>query len=90
VSFWVLDANGDATVDNRAYYAGRLYSLARLGLSISTGPRLVTISPSLNPGPYTVRMQFGYWASTTGTTDASIQFNSPSLTVQIVGDGVPD
>lgn len=90
ISFWVLDASGNVAVDYRSYYAGRLYSGTRLGLSISTGQRLVTVDPTVHPGPYTVRLQFGHWASTTGTGAASIQFNSPSLNVQIIGDGVPD
>ena len=90
VSFWVLDANGDVAVDYRSYYAGRFYSKERAGISISTGPRLVTVNPDLNPGPYTVRLQFGHWASIVGTGSPSIQFNSPSLVVQIIGDGVPD
>lgn len=90
VSFWVLDANGDVAVDFRSYYAGRFYTKERAGISISTGPRLVTVNPDVNPGPYTVRLQFGHWASIVGTGSPSIQFNSPSLTVQIIGDGVPD
>lgn len=90
ISFWVLDAKGGVAVDFRSYYAGRRFSLTRDGLSISTGPRLVTVDPTTHPGPYTVRMQFGSWASIIGTGDPSIQFNSPSLTVQIIGNGVPD
>lgn len=90
VSFWVLDVNGDVAVDFRAYYAGRFYTKERAGISISTGPRLVTVDPLAHPGPYTVRLQFGHWASIVGTGSPSIQFNSPSLTVQIIGDGVPD
>lgn len=90
ISFWVLDVNGAVTGDNRSYFAGRFYTGQRAGISISTGPRLVTVNPATNPGPYTVRVQFGHWATTAGTGDPWIQFNSPSLNVQIIGDGVPD
>ena len=90
VSFWVLDVTGGVAVDFRSYYAGRFYTNERAGISISTGPRLVTVNPDVNPGPYTVRVQFGHWATTAGTGDPWIQFNSPSLNVQIIGDGVPD
>lgn len=90
VSFWVLDVNGDPVGDYRSYYAGRMYQLTRSGLSLSTGPHVAYVNPVVNPGPYTVRLQFGYWSTVAGTGDPTIQFNSPSLTVQIIGDGVPD
>jgi len=90
VSFWVLDTFGNPVGDYRSYYAGRMYQLSRAGLSLSPGPHAAYVNPLDNTGPYTVRMQFGYWSTVAGTGDPSIQFNSPSLTVQIIGDGVPD
>jgi hypothetical protein len=92
ISFRVFDALGVqiGSDTNVQAIAGRLYSLERMGLSISTGPRIVVINPAIHPGPYTVRLQFGNWASITGTGDPSITFNAPTLHVQIIGDGVPD
>jgi hypothetical protein len=92
ISFRVFDAFGAqiGSDTNVQAIAGRLYSLGRMGLSISSGPRIVVIDPVIHPGPYTVRLQFGHWASITGTGDPSITFNAPTLHVQIIGDGVPD
>ncbi|MFJ4166282.1 hypothetical protein ACIPY5_12060 [Microbacterium sp. NPDC089698] len=92
VSFRIFDANGTATdtdveVKNRA---GRLYGAERMGVTISTTPQVMVIDRNAHPGPYKIRLQYGYWASIAGTGDPSINFNAPSLTVQIIGDGVPD
>lgn len=68
--------------------SGRLYTGARFGASISTGPCIHEIDPVLNPGPYEVTLIVGVWVSTLNTTPCSGTFNDPSLVVQIVGDGV--
>lgn len=89
VSFSVKDANGD-NIPNAglAQNTGRLYTDRRMGLGISTGPTLVTVDPALNPGPYQIRGFVGMWVASANTTDCSGVFQSVSLTVQVIGDGV--
>ena len=89
VSYSVRDANGDvvpgaALGTNR----GRLYTGQRMGLSISTGPQLVTVDPAVNPGPYLVRAFVGMWVAAANTTPCSGVFNDLSLRVEIIGSGV--
>jgi hypothetical protein len=93
ISFRVYDVNGALVPVNEgvATRAGRIFTNQRIGMTISTGPRPVTITDrAAHPGPYTVRVQYGAWAASANGTECSIQFNAPSLTVEIIGDGVPE
>lgn len=88
VSFRVNDVDGKTIVATGAR-TGRLYFNQRIGQGISTGPQLVTIDPVLYKGPFTVTPLIGIWGQNTGSGQTiSCVYNTPSLNVEIIGDGV--
>lgn len=86
----VTDANGaNLTVGTVGCFA-RLYTNMRFGQSLRTNDALVTIpDPIVNPGPYRVRLVVGVWGAAGNLGMVTVAINQPSITVQIIGDGVP-
>lgn len=90
VSFEVTDGLGNVVpgYGRGGFAQGRLYTNSRLGLSISTGPVEVAVDRLATPPPYTVRLFGGMWVASANTTPASTVFNTPTLRVEVIGDGV--
>lgn len=91
VSYSVRDAN-NVVIPGAGLGAkdGRRYTSIREGIGLTTNQQLVIIpDPVAYPGPYKVRAFYGMWVGPSNTTPASCLFQSQSLVVQVIGDGVP-
>lgn len=90
IAIRVTDANGVSIAAGTVGCFARLYTNMRFGQSLRTNDALVTIpDPVANPGPYRVRMVVGVWGAASNTGTMTVVINQPSVTVQIIGDGVP-
>ena len=67
--------------------SGRFYTNQRAGISISSGPQLVTIDRATYPGPYLVRAFVGLWVASANTLPCSGTFNDLALVAQVIGEG---
>lgn len=86
----VTDANGVNMPVGTVGCFARLYTNMRFGQSLRTNDALVTITdPIANPGPYRVRLVVGVWGAAGNLGLMTVAVNQPSITVQIIGDGVP-
>lgn len=90
LSVRVTDANGVGMTVGTVGCFARLYTNQRFGQSLRTNDALVTIAdPIANPGPYRVRLVVGLWGVNGNLGTMTVAINQPSITVQIIGDGVP-
>jgi hypothetical protein len=88
VTFDLKDANGASIAGgDLGNDVGRLYTNQRLGVSVSTGMQFVSINPTTNPGPYSVRLYGAMWVSSLNTTPSSATFNDPALTLRVIENG---
>lgn len=90
IAIRVTDANGVGMTVGTVGCFARLYTNMRFGQSLRTNDALVTIAdPIANPGPYRVRMVVGVWGVNGNVGTITVAISQPSVTVQIIGDGVP-
>lgn len=89
IGVFVTDANGVSIPSGTAGCYARLYTNMRFGQSLRTNDALVTIPDQVaNPGPYRVRLNLGLWGASSSPGTITCAVSQPSVTVQIVGDGV--
>lgn len=90
VAVFVSDANGVNIPIGTTGCNARRYTDRREGLNMRTNDGLVTIAdPIANPGPYRVRLLIGVWGAAGSSTGVTCSISSPSVTAQVIGDGVP-
>jgi hypothetical protein len=89
ISFELKDANGvDVPGASRLNDWSRFYTNQHGGVPLSTGPQFVEIDDIVaHPGPYSLRFWATAWSHTLNTGAISIQYEDPTITLTVIGEG---
>lgn len=87
ITYQVKDANNVTVAAPFGTNNGRISFPTRIGVSITTGECYHPVDTVAHPGPYTVYLFVGHWASSAGGLAGIVDFRDPALVVKVIGEG---